>query len=127
MMSLERKLSSFVSGQSAVQCVNYMRIKYAHTPSIYNLRIYFLPFEGIDMFAAAKVIRKPTNISLPVDLSAEAKVLGLNISQICEKSLREVVRQEKERRWNEQNAVFLVAYNDSIESHGLALQEWRAF
>lgn len=79
------------------------------------------------MLAVAKVIRKPTNISLPVDLSAEAKVLGINISQICEKSLREVIRAEKERRWNEQNATFLSAYNESIESHGLALQEWRAF
>lgn len=79
------------------------------------------------MFAAAKIVRKPTNISLPVDLSTEAKELGINISQACEKSLREIVRAEKERRWNQQNAEFISTYNESIEANGLALQEWRAF
>lgn len=79
------------------------------------------------MFAAAKIIRKPTNISLPVDLSADAKELGINISQACEKSLREIVRAEKERRWNQENAEFIQAYNESVEANGLALQEARAF
>lgn len=79
------------------------------------------------MFAAAKIIRKPTNISLPVDLSADAKELGINISQACEKSLREIVRAEKERRWNQENAEFIQAYNESVEANGLALQEGRAF
>lgn len=79
------------------------------------------------MIAVAKVLRKPTNISLPIDLSADAKELGINISQVCEQSLREIVRAEKERRWNEKNAAFVAAYNESVEQNGLALQEWRAF
>jgi antitoxin CcdA len=74
-----------------------------------------------------KIAKKPTNISLPVDVYEEAKELGINISKVCEQFLRNTIREEKERLWNEQNAEFITAYNRKVEIEGVALQEWRAF
>jgi post-segregation antitoxin (ccd killing protein) len=45
--------------------------------------------------------KKATNISLPMDVYLCAKELGINISQVCEQSLRETIRAEQEREWNE--------------------------
>jgi len=41
--------------------------------------------------------------------------------------LRHYVRREQERRWREDHADFIVAYNRIIETEGLPLEEWRSF
>jgi antitoxin CcdA len=41
--------------------------------------------------------------------------------------LREVVRREQERRWRQEHADFILAYNATIETEGLPLDEWRNF
>ena len=56
-----------------------------------------------------------------------AKALDLNISQVCDTYLRELVRQEQERRWRQEHADFVSAYNATIEAEGLPLDEWRSF
>ena len=43
------------------------------------------------------------------------------------KRLREVVRREQERKWREDHADFIAAYNATIEAEGLPLDEWRSF
>ena len=75
----------------------------------------------------AVVSKKATNISLPTDVYLAAKELGINISQVCERALREIIRAQKEREWNDQNAAFIKAYNEIVETEGVALQEWRSF
>jgi len=74
-----------------------------------------------------KARKKPTNLSLPVDLCASAKELGINVSQVCEQALRHTVHIEQEHRWNQQHAAFIAAYNQALEADGVALTEWRAF
>jgi antitoxin CcdA len=49
------------------------------------------------------------------------------VSQVCDTYLREVVRREQERRWREERADFVAAYNATIETEGLPLEEWRGF
>ncbi|MEI7867200.1 MAG: type II toxin-antitoxin system CcdA family antitoxin [Candidatus Methylumidiphilus sp.] len=71
--------------------------------------------------------KKATNITLSADVLSEAKALGINLSQACDQYLRELVRQERERRWLEENAEFIAAYNRSVETEGLPLDEWRSF
>lgn len=71
--------------------------------------------------------KKATNISLSLDVYNEAKLLGINISQACERFLREEVRAEKERRWAQDHAQFIAAYNRTVETEGLALEQWRSF
>jgi antitoxin CcdA len=73
------------------------------------------------------VPKKATNITLSLDVYNDAKRLGINISQTCEELLRETIRREKERRWGEEHAAFIAAYNRTVEAEGLPLGQWRTF
>ncbi|PPD31638.1 MAG: post-segregation antitoxin CcdA [Methylomonas sp.] len=73
------------------------------------------------------VAKKATNITLSVDVLNEAKALGINISQTCDQYLRELVRSERERRWQQDNAEFIASYNQTVEQEGLPLEPWRSF
>lgn len=75
----------------------------------------------------ANPAKKATNITLSADVLADARRLGINISQACDSYLRELVRREQERRWAEQHADFIVAYNQTVEAEGLPLEQWRGF
>jgi antitoxin CcdA len=75
----------------------------------------------------ANPAKKATNITLSADVLADARRLGINISQACDTYLRELVRREQERRWVEQHADFIVAYNTTVEAEGLPLEQWRGF
>lgn len=71
--------------------------------------------------------KRATNLSLSSDVLDAAKHLEINISQVCDNYLREVVRREQERKWREDHADFIAAYNATIETEGLPLDEWRSF
>ncbi len=71
--------------------------------------------------------KRATNLSLSADVLDAAKLLKINVSQVCDGHLREVVRREQERRWREEHADFIAAYNATIEAEGLPLDEWRTF
>lgn len=71
--------------------------------------------------------KRATNLSLSTDVLEAAKDLKINISQVCDNHLREVVRREQERKWREDHADFITAYNATIEAEGLPLDEWRSF
>ena len=71
--------------------------------------------------------KKATNISLTLEIYNDAKRLGINISQVCERVLREEIRAENERRWAQDHAPFIAAYNQTMEAEGLALEQWRTF
>lgn len=74
-----------------------------------------------------KTIKKATNLTLNSEVLAEAKKLGINISKACDVFLESLVKQEKERRWQLENAEFIANYNMSIEDEGLPLDHWRTF
>ena len=71
--------------------------------------------------------KRAINLSLSADVLDAAKLLKINVSQVCDSHLREVVRREQERRWREEHADFIAAYNATIEAEGLPLDEWRTF
>ena len=71
--------------------------------------------------------KQATNLSIDADVVREGRSLGINLSQACETFLRDYIKREKERRWREENAAFIAAYNETIEKEGLALAEWKAF
>lgn len=76
---------------------------------------------------ARQVAKRATNLSLSVDILDAAKSLQINVSQLCDSYLREVVRREQERRWRLEHADFITAYNATIETEGLPLDEWKTF
>ena len=71
--------------------------------------------------------KRAINLSLSSDVLEAAKHLEINISQVCDNHLREVVRREQARKWREDHADFIAAYNATIETEGLPLDEWRSF
>lgn len=75
----------------------------------------------------SKVTRKPTNVSLPIDLLERARELDVNVSRASERGLREEVQAAEARVWAEKNADFIVEMNARIERDGLPLEEHRMF
>jgi antitoxin CcdA len=71
--------------------------------------------------------KKATNVSLPVDLVAEAKELGINVSQACEAGLAEKVRKSKAEKWVEENREALEWSNEYVRKYGLPLARYRMF
>lgn len=69
--------------------------------------------------------KKSANLSINADLLAEAKQLGINLSQAFESHLHALVRQEKQRRWQTENAPAIAAYNHHLERDGVWGAEWR--
>ena len=71
--------------------------------------------------------KRAINLSLSSDVLEVAKEQGINISQVCDDHLRELVRREQARKWREDHADFVAAYNATVEAEGLPLDEWRSF
>ncbi|WP_262030642.1 type II toxin-antitoxin system CcdA family antitoxin [Microvirga sp. Mcv34] len=71
--------------------------------------------------------RRPTNVTLPVELVAEAKALNINLSQACESGLARSVAEARKARWREDNRDAIDTYNGMIEQDGLPLDEFRQF
>jgi antitoxin CcdA len=66
-------------------------------------------------------------VAVMSDMKFKSVSLGINLSQACESFLRDYIKRAKERRWLEQNAVFIAAHNERAEKEGLTLAEWRTF
>ena len=71
--------------------------------------------------------RKSTNISLPADLVAEAKELGINISQAAEKGVVAELAEQRRANWLEENREAIQSHNEWVQKHGLPLAKYRMF
>ncbi len=71
--------------------------------------------------------RKPTNVSLDRGLVEEARALGINLSQACEKGIADQLARVRAERWRAENRQAIAAYNDYVEAHGLPLARFRQF
>ncbi len=71
--------------------------------------------------------KRATNVSLNEELIAEAKRLGINVSQACEAGLSEQVKKARRDEWLDQNKEALEWSNDYVEKHGLPLAKYRMF
>jgi len=71
--------------------------------------------------------RRPTNVSLDSDLVEEARALDINISRASEEGLERAVREERRRRWIEENREAMEASNAYVRENGLPLGKYRLF
>lgn len=71
--------------------------------------------------------KKPANLSINSDLLRQAKECRINISQALEQRLAELLREEKSRRWKEENREAIEDYNRRIEAHGTFSDGLRRF
>jgi antitoxin CcdA len=69
--------------------------------------------------------KRAVNVSLDETLVAEARALGVNLSQTLEDELRKKVQEEQSRRFQEQHRETFEAFNRFIEKHGLWIEEYR--
>ena len=72
-------------------------------------------------------VRKATNVTLPETLVKDARELGINVSQACEKGLAAAVSEARGAAWLRENKAALEAWNAYVEEHGIPLEEYRQF
>jgi antitoxin CcdA len=75
----------------------------------------------------ARPRRKSTNITLSAGLVAEAKALGVNVSQAAEAGVAEAVARKRAERWLADNGEALESSNSFVEERGLPLARYRNF
>jgi antitoxin CcdA len=63
--------------------------------------------------------KKPVNLSIDKELLQQARELKVNLSKALEERLVQIVREERARRWQEDNREAIEAYNRFIDKHGL--------
>lgn len=79
------------------------------------------------MNATSPPPRRATNVSLDHDYVTEAKALGINISQACERGLIETVKEARAAKWLEENREAIESWNAWVEENGLPLASKRLF
>jgi antitoxin CcdA len=102
-----------------------MRLKYAH--NIMRMDTLMPATPSSQHVRTGRPGKRAINLSLSSDVLEAAKRLEINISQVCDNHLREVVRREQELKWRQDHADFVAAYNATIDTEGLPLDEWRSF
>lgn len=71
--------------------------------------------------------RRPTNVSLDRALVEEARAVGINLSQACERGIAEQLAKTKGERWVAENREALASSNAFVETSGLPLADHRRF
>jgi len=71
--------------------------------------------------------RRATNVTLPETMVAQAKELGINISQACEAGLAAQVKAVREKKWLEDNREAIAYWNEKMEREGLPLAKYSVF
>jgi antitoxin CcdA len=71
--------------------------------------------------------KRPTNVSLSAKLVAEAKRLGINVSDACQSGLAAEVKKARETAWKEENRAAIESWNEYTRKHGLPLAKYRLF
>ena len=63
--------------------------------------------------------KKPVNLSIDSELLQQARELKVNLSKALEERLAQILREERARRWQEDNREAIEAHNRFVEKHGL--------
>ena len=71
--------------------------------------------------------RKPVNVTIDTGIVEAARSLGLNLSRISEAALREATRQARDEAWKKDNAEWISAHRQWVESNELPLERYRLF
>ncbi len=63
-------------------------------------------------------VKRATNLSVRADLVDAARAAHLNLSALLERALTDQLLRMTWRRWREENAASIAAYNRHIREHG---------
>jgi antitoxin CcdA len=67
----------------------------------------------------ASAAKKAVNLSINTDLLRQAREVNVNLSKALEERLAEILKEERARRWQEENREAIEAHNRFVEKHGL--------
>ncbi len=81
----------------------------------------------LDMKPHAAILKKATNITLSEPLLAEARALGINVSQAAEAGVAQAVAAKRAEHWARENHAAIQSSNAFVEKHGLPLAKYRMF
>jgi antitoxin CcdA len=76
-------------------------------------------------YAAAP--KKTTSVSVAEPLLAEARTLGINVSQAAEEGLAKAVATKRAQLWIQENRDAIQSSNEYVEKYGLPLAKYRMF
>ncbi len=76
---------------------------------------------------ASADMRRATNVTLPEGLLKDARSLGINLSQACERGVLAEIADVRRRRWLDENKDAFSAWNDYVADQGLPLDRFRQF
>ncbi len=76
---------------------------------------------------AVEGARRATNVSLNVQLLAEARALEVNISRAAEQGLVNAIAERRAALWLAENQAALESSNAYVAQHGLPLAQYRGF
>jgi antitoxin CcdA len=68
--------------------------------------------------------KRAVNVSIDADILKVAKELKINLSQAFEDTLRGLTKEERTRRFREENREAIESYNALIERAGVFGEEW---
>ncbi len=71
--------------------------------------------------------RRATNVTLPETLLRDARALGINLSQACERGLAAEVAAARRQRWLSENREAMQAWNEHVARNDLPLAAYRQF
>lgn len=75
----------------------------------------------------ARVPKTAANVSIRRDLLESARASGVNLSATLEQALIEKLKDERQRKWREENREAIVAYNAYVAKHGVFSDGSRSF
>ena len=79
------------------------------------------------IFFDQRAPKKSANLSINGDLLRQAKERNINLSQALELRLAELVREDKCRKWQEENKEAIEEYNSRVEACGTFSDGLRRF
>jgi antitoxin CcdA len=62
--------------------------------------------------------KRPTNVTVRLELLTAAREEGLNLSALLERALTDELTERKRRGWRLANAEAIAAYNEHVATHG---------
>lgn len=74
-----------------------------------------------------KAPKKAVNVSINSDLLRQARDMKINLSRTLEEKLEQLLREERARRWKEENHEAMEAFNRWVEEHGVFSDRLRQF
>jgi len=66
-----------------------------------------------------KAPKKAVNVSINGDLLQQAREMRINLSQTLEAQLERLLREERARRWRDENREAIEEYSRYVEEHGV--------